>query len=71
MHSKSNDTLRDLVIVLYKLAEEDDLDLIRDAIHDTLFGHSVRNDYYITEEEYMKTEDEILELLEINKEDLL
>lgn len=71
MHSKSNDTLRDLVIVLYKLVEEDDLDLIRDAIHDALFGHSVRNGYYITEEEYIKIEDGILELLEINKEDLL
>lgn len=69
MHSKSNDTLRELAVVLYKLAEEDDLDLIKDAIHDTLFGHSVRNDYYLTEEKYIKIEDEILEILNINKED--
>lgn len=71
MHSKSNDTLRELAVVLYKLAEEGDLELIKDAIHDILFGHSIRNDYYLTEEEYIKIEDEILETLNINKEDLL
>lgn len=57
------------LVVLYKLSQKEQRDLIDDAIHDLIFGHSIDNDYYITLNEYNKYEAEILELININKED--
>lgn len=66
---------RETIVVLYRMINSADKygdyrnDYLNDAIHDAVFGHSIKNDYYLTEEEYIETENEILELLEINRED--
>lgn len=65
---------QETIVVLYRIISssenpEKTLESLQDAIHDAIFGHSIRDKYYLTEEEYIETENEILELLEINRED--
>lgn len=66
---------RDTMTVLYKIVNsryknsEDIANEVQDAIHDVIFGHSIRTDYYLTEEEFIEAENEILELLSIDRED--
>lgn len=66
---------REAIIVLYQIVNsryknsEDIVNELQDAIHDVIFGHSIRNDYYLTEDEFTEAENEILEMLNINRED--
>lgn len=65
---------KETMVVLYKIVNGDEgievkMDELQDAIHDVIFGHSIRNDYYLTEDEFTEVENEILEMLNINRED--
>lgn len=65
---------KETLVVLYKIVNGNEgvevkLDELQDAIHDVIFGHSIRNDYYLTEDEFTEVENEILEMLNINRED--
>lgn len=66
---------RETMTVLYQIINsrhknsEDIANEIQDAIHDVIFGHSIKTDYYLTEEEFIEAENEILEMINMSRED--
>lgn len=70
MSKKDNELqrFRESIVVLHKLINSNGnvdhtLDKIGEAISDLIFGHGIRNEHYLTDDEYKDAENDIDELV--------
>lgn len=57
------------LVVLFRLSQDRNYDKIDDAIEDLIFNHGIKDEYYITKEEYEDTEKELIDLTGDHRED--